>query len=258
MTTDVLRRPIVIGLVVGAVIVFGWWQMLWQPQATALADARHKEQVESSNLYQAGQRLGHLKHLGAISPQMAALDQKISAAVPRTDDLDGFLLALNGAAAQAGVALQAVSPSAQAPHLTGLTSIAVNLSVSGSYFSVQSFLDALRAGDRLVVVDSLSESPGGTDPKAGDVVASVGVHLLTGLAPSSVPPGPQAAPSARGTTSTNGSSASSAGGGPATTAPTATVPNGVISGPVGKARSAVTALNNASAQTDAATGGGGH
>lgn len=182
-----VRRPAALGLVAAVLVLVAWWQLLWQPQSAALAEARRQGAQASTNLYQAGQRLGHLKHLAATADQMASLDQRVSAAVPPHDDLDGFLLSLNAMSHAAAVQVRSVSPSPPAPGPGGLSQIAVSLSVSGGYFDVQRFLDAVKGGPRLVVIDGISEGPQSTDARAGgsSVVAQISAHLLTGLARSS-------------------------------------------------------------------------
>lgn len=293
--TATLRRPALVGVVVAATLVFGWWHLLWQPQTAALADARRQEQQESTNLYQAGQRLGHLKHLAATSAQMTSLDKRLTAAVPSGDDLDGFLLALNAVAQSSGVEVQSISPSppaagtgspgavapgvasgalpsgASAPLGPGagaapqgaarLTPISVTMSVNGSYFAVQRLLDALRSGERLIVIDSLNEAPGADKGDSSVVSASITAHLLSGLAPAPAPggggaPAPRVAPAGGAAGAAAGSAMApgrSAAPGSSTRPPT-TAGSGIISGPVGKARTVVTAQNNASDQTNAATG----
>ena len=87
---------------------------------------------------------------------------------------------------------------------------------------MQHFLDLLRASQRIVVVDSLSETPNrsGTKSAPGGVQVALAAHILTGLAA----PKPAVAAVIAA---------------PPTTAP----PTGVISGPVTRARNAVAALN---------------
>jgi Tfp pilus assembly protein PilO len=105
-----LRRPAAAGVLVGLVIVVAWWQLLWNPQSSALAQAQSAQQAASTGLIGAGQTLGHLKHLEQISPQLVALEQRLSAAVPTGPSLDTFLISVNQMAESAGVDLQTVAP----------------------------------------------------------------------------------------------------------------------------------------------------
>jgi len=237
------RRPAVLAVIAGVVLALLWWKFAWEPQGAELSSARRDQQQESANLYTAGQKLGHLKHLAAIAPKLSALDQKLAAAAPPADELNTAIEALNTAADSAGVTLKSLSPG-QLGSAAGLAPIPVSLAVSGDYLSIQQFLDELKTASRLFVVDGLTESAAGGASGSLAISATVTGHLLSGLAPSPVLPGvtgpaPAPAPSPPG----------------AKIAPTG---NGVISGPVNAARNAVSAANSATAQAEAqtsATGG---
>ena len=177
-----LRRPAVAAAGIGIVLVFAWWQLLMKPQSAALADAHRRSAQASTALFQTGQRLGHLKHLATNSAQLVALDQRLRAAIPPGDDLDGFLLSLNAMAQTSNVAVRSLTPSAQAPASGGLSSMAIRMSVEGGYFDVQRFLDALKAGERLVLIDGLSETPiGGQASTGSKISAQITAHLLSGM-----------------------------------------------------------------------------
>ncbi len=214
-----LRRPAAAGVLVGLLIVLAWWQLLWKPQSAQLNAARQQQNQATADLVTASQKLGHLKHLQLISPQLTALEQQIDKAIPANDDLDAFLLDLDAEAQAAGVQLLSISPSAPSGG-AGYSAISLQLSMTAPYFSVQRFLDELRTGNRLVVIDSLTENPQGSSA----VSASLTAHILTGLAPES-----RAAAKAAST-------------------PTTAAPSGIISGPVSRAHSAVNALNQATAE----------
>jgi len=195
-----LRRPATAGVLVGLLIIVAWWQLLWNPQSSALARTQSAEQTASTGLIEAGQTLGHLKHLQQISPQLVALEQRLSAAVPSGPSLDTFLISVNEMAESAGVDLQSVAPTPPPSSVTttpttaatatgALTSTAISLSLTGGYFNMQRFLDELNTGSRLVVIDSLAEAPAvsggsnsGSDGGAGTVGATIRVHILSGLA----------------------------------------------------------------------------
>ena len=179
--TASLRRPATAGVLVALVLVLGWWQLLWNPQSAALAAAHQQEQEQTTGLYQAGQTLGHLKHLQIISGRLAAMEHQVSAAVPATDDLDQFLLSLNALAQSDGVTLANVWPGPPSVS-AGMSTIQIEVSVVGGYGDVERFLEGMRKGSRLVVVDSLTEAPTTTGGAAGTVSATVDIHLLSGLA----------------------------------------------------------------------------
>ena len=217
-----LRRPAVIGALLCLVFVLGWWQLLWKPQGAALAAAHKKDQQESSNLVTVEQTLGHLKHLQVISPKLAALEARLTSAAPTDDQLDQVLLAVNGLVQSNGITVQTLSVGQPTGSTTGLATMQLHFAGGGDYFAVQDFLDGLRNMPRLMVVDALSES-GNKSAKGGSdaVTFTLSAHLFTGL----TPPPPAAAQAA------------------AAPPPTTAAPTGIISGPVTKAKNAVSAAN---------------
>ena len=177
-----VRRPAVAAVVVAILLVLAWWQVLWQPQSAALADAHRRGAQASAALFDTGQRLGHLKRLAVNSAELAALDQRLDAAAPAGDDLDGFLLSLNAMAQASNVLVRSLVPTNPVPGPGGLTSIGVRMTVEGGYFDVQHLLDALKSGPRLVVLDGLTETPMGGQATSGSrVSAQLSTHLLSGL-----------------------------------------------------------------------------
>jgi Tfp pilus assembly protein PilO len=217
--SSALRRPAAVGVLIALLFLGAWWKLLWEPQGSALAKARSQTAAASTNLYSVEQNIGHLKHLQLISPKLAALEQKVSDAAPTNDQVDQFVLTLNALAQQANVGVGAISLTQPAAVPGSLSTIGVHLSVSGDYFAVEGFLDALRAASRVVIVDSLAEAPQQKNGKNSGVSATLGLHLLTGLS------GP--APAVQ----------------TLLTPPTTAAPNGTISGPVTKAKNAVAGAN---------------
>jgi len=222
-----LRRPAAVGVLVALVVLGGWFKLLWEPQGAALAAAHRQALAASTNLFTVEQSLGHLKHLKTLAPQMAALEQKLSAAAPATDQVDQLIVTLNDLSQQAGVTIGAISFSSPTVSPGSVATLSVHLSVTGNYFAVQQFLDSLRSSPRIVIIDSLSETPTATAGRPGGntVGLSLAAHVLTGLvAPSPAVQKALAAP------------------------PTTAVPTGIISGPVTKARNAVANANANSTQ----------
>jgi Tfp pilus assembly protein PilO len=216
----------VLGVLVGLVVVGGWWQLLWQPQGAAVTAAHRQDAQATSNLVTVEQNVAHLKHLQTISATLAALEQRLSNAVPPSDELDQILLSLNSLAQAAGVAVHSISPSRPSAVTAGsLQTMGLQLAGQGDYFAVQSFLDSLRSSTRLIVVDSITEAPTGKT-NSGQVSLTVSMHLFAGL------PGPSAA-------AVRAESAPT---------PTTKPPTGIISGPVTKAKNTVNALNARSSQ----------
>jgi Tfp pilus assembly protein PilO len=208
------------GVLVALVLAGAWYKLLWQPAGAAITKAHGQTTSASSNLVSVEQSIGHLKHLQLISPKLAVLEQKLSAAAPATAGVDRFILTLNALSLQTGVTLGGISFSPPTAVPGSLSSIAVSFTVDGDYFAVQGFLDAMRASSRIVVIDSLAEAPAQKGTKtSGEVNASLATHILTGLvAPPRVVQN-------------------------LLSPPTTKAPTGIISGPVTKAKNAVASAN---------------
>ncbi len=223
--TKALRRPAAVGVLVAIVLAGGWYKLLWQPAGNAITKAHSQTTSASTNLYSVEQSIGHLKHLQLISPKLDVLEHKLSAAAPATPDVDQFILTLNSVSEETGVTLGGLSFSQPTAVPGSLSSVGVRFTVNGDYFAVQGFLDALRAGSRIVVIDSLAEAPAQKGGKtSGGVGVSLAAHLLTGLVAPPLVVQNLLSP------------------------PTTKAPTGIISGPVTKAKNAV-ASSNASTAT---------
>jgi hypothetical protein len=123
--------------------------------------------------------------------------------------------------------------------LGGLTNITLQLSINGAYFDVERFLDRLRDGPRLVVIDAVSLSPGDTTVGAGAgairgngtaVTASIVARLF--MLGGAVPPGANPPP----VTATHAGT-------------------GVIEAPINAARTTANAASATAKAIPAATGG---
>jgi Tfp pilus assembly protein PilO len=226
-------RPALIGIICAMVIVGLWYELFWSPQSRAMSAARQHEADAAQALFVAQQRLGHLKHLSVISPAMRALDARLTAAMPDEDAVDAFIIGVNNEAVASGVTLSALSFATP----SGST-IGVQMSVTGGYFAVERFFDAMRDGPRVIVLDSLSLTPGGTAGPDGTMLAvTIGGHLL------------EAKTGTRVAFSTPVRS---------TPAPGAAVQgNGVLATPITKAKSTAAAASaSANASANAAASGG--
>jgi Tfp pilus assembly protein PilO len=213
-----------------------WYELAWSAQGQAVATAHSSEQTATNALLTAEQRLGHLKHLSVKSGALDAAGAKLAAAVPSQDDLDGLLLELNGDAAAAGVTVKTLGATQPAVGASAATPIPLQLTVSGGYFAIQHFLDLLRDGQRLVVVDTLSLASE-TAPSNGAVASGQGTDLTANIAgrvfmakgSSSLSPSPL--PVSRSVTGT-----------------------GVLETPINSARTAASNASAAAKATDVTTG----
>jgi Tfp pilus assembly protein PilO len=167
-------RAIVIGVAAAMAMIGFWYQLAWSAQGRAVASAQADQRAASAGLLTAEQRLGHLKHLSVKSGALDVAAAKMAAAIPSQDSLDSFLLEVNGDAAASVVTVSAIGVTQPGPAAL-TTPIPLQLTVSGGYFAILHFLDLLRDGPRLVVIDRLALAPASvlshTTPVAGQGTA---------------------------------------------------------------------------------------
>jgi Tfp pilus assembly protein PilO len=212
-------RAVLVGLAASLALLAVWYELLWSPQATAIAAANRKQQAATTQLVVAEQRLGHLKRLSAKASALDASAAKVANSLPDHDDLDNFLVAVNGAAQAAGVSLTNVgvtppavtasNPSGGSASLAGVSTIPLSLAVNGGYFAIQRFLGLLRDGQRLIVIDTVALSGGGAPtggaptggaaangprPDGTQLSASIGARLF--MIKGTTPPGQNPSPAA--------------------------------------------------------------
>ena len=169
---------------------------------------------------------------------MNQLVVRLDGAVPNNDDLDGIITTLNNDAGQAGVGLSSLAVTQPGTTTHGsANAIPLQISVGGGYFAVHRFLDEMRDGSRLIVVDTVSLSSG-SSASAGNgtsltatITARAFITTGTAVAPVATPAVLPKASSAAGT--------------------------GVLESPIDKARATAAAASAAAAnEAKAGTTGG--
>jgi Tfp pilus assembly protein PilO len=146
------------------VVLAVWYQLVWKPQGRSIVSAHERQNRATAALFTAEQRLGHLKHLAAESAQFTALSDRLNAAIPAQDHLDAVITDVNAEAASAGLSLSGLTFATPAASSTGVQILPAHLSLTGGYFSLLRFLDELRNGPRLVVIDTMSVSSASASP----------------------------------------------------------------------------------------------
>ena len=179
-----MTRKSMILMAAGAVaLLLVWFLLLWQPKGRELADARARSEQATMTLDQLQLRLARLQALserrGELDVELARLRQ----AVPDHAGVASFLLDTDAAAKAAGVEFLSVSP--QEPQVgDGASFVAVSMDISGGYHQVLDFLDRLMEMPRVVVIDSITATPGSTDALTSPpLTVSLGGRMFTTAAP---------------------------------------------------------------------------
>jgi Tfp pilus assembly protein PilO len=171
------RVPLLVAL--GLVIVIaGWYVALWSPQHAALKTAETKKAAAVSTQSQLSSQLGQLRALQRGLPADAAALQKSLSALPTAVSIDTVIDQINAVALSTGVAWTnesqsvtgaasgSTTPPATGTATTGLSTVGLTLTISGTYHAVTTFVSSLELLPRLVVIDTLQYSPSSTTVSA--------------------------------------------------------------------------------------------
>ena len=195
------------------VLVLLWWFLLWSPRNKDYNDAAAQAQAAQAQVDQLQAQYNRLYSIKQQIPRLQASLAKMQVAIPDKPQLDQIILAINGAANQSGVEVDAITPTpptASGGANAAPPSIRVSLSVKAGYNELLDFMDRLDALPRIVVIDSvnMSGTSGGGSVGSAELTVSMSLRLFVTTAP----------PAAGSTTTTT----APAGGTTTTTTPGAT------------------------------------
>lgn len=186
------QRAVGITVAVGLLLVLAWYFLLWSPQGKKLSAATKRRDDARTQTQQLQAQLQRLKAAQQNEAAKLAQLERLTAAIPDQPNLAQFILDTNNAAAQSGVTFLSISPSppaaaagaaaapaggaaapapaaGQTPAGGGASTsaaptrpaeIRLSLSVTGGYFQVLDFMNRLDQLPRLIVIDTLTVSPG--------------------------------------------------------------------------------------------------
>lgn len=159
------RRVPLIAAGAAVLLVAVWYLMLWSPQAKNLKAAHKAHAAAVSKIASLQSQEGQLRALVKEIPADNARFAQLEAAFPNNPQLDQALNLFQQAAAASGVSISTFAPTvansgSSAAMKGGEPSVGLQLSVRGNPAQVTSFLAALAALPRTVVVDSVSLASG--------------------------------------------------------------------------------------------------
>jgi Tfp pilus assembly protein PilO len=170
---------ILTALGVVGVLAAGWF-VLVSPQRAHVSDLKTKAASEQSATAQLQTQVAQLKQQQNGEPAQQRKLMKIASQIPDNPQLPALIRELSDAAHKAGVSLDSLAPAQpllQAPAATTtpgavapppLAQIPVTISVTGSYFNIESFMRSLEHLDRALLTKGLTVGPatGSSDAKA--------------------------------------------------------------------------------------------
>ncbi len=194
------RMPLIAGIVMAALVVMAFLFLVSPKRAqvsqaeTTLDDARAQE-------FTLRAQVASLKQAEAEAPTNRRIIRQVEQQLPPTADPQGFILLLKNAADKAGVDLTQQTIGTPTAGANGVTTIPINLSLTGSYFSQDEYLFQLETLPRAAKVVSVSMAPAGTagaTTTSGQLTMQVTMELYT----TDVSAGPGSDPGPTGGTAT--------------------------------------------------------
>src|SRR5215210_7430251 len=154
------RAPLIAGIVM-AVIAILVFLFLVNPKRAQVSEAEAKlEEARSQEITLQSQKAS-LEQARAEAPTNRKIIRLVEQQLPPTADPQGFILLLENAAVKAGVDLTTEGIGNPVTGVTGVTSIPITLTLSGTYFALDEYLFQLETLPRAAKVISVTMSPGG-------------------------------------------------------------------------------------------------
>ena len=212
-----------IGLIVGGdllLLLVGWFLLIGPQRATASSIVQATAAAEAQ-LIEAKRPVVKVKPPAAIvQPEIKTANlYSLAKAMPSTVDQPDLLLELDQIARAAGVDVSTISfGESQASLTDGFSTVAINISFTGDFYSITDLLYRLRSqvavrngelqtSGRLFAVGTVGLSPAGTGP--ANLTATIGINAYVfGGAPAAAP-APAAVPTSTDTSATTTTAPSS-------------------------------------------------
>ena len=204
------RNVLIIAGAAFLAVVLAWFFLFYSPLGDDLKSAQDSVSLEEGKTQDLQTTLTRLTATAKNATQQQAQLRKFDQAIPQKPDEGEFIIELNKIATSAGIKLLSVSPSP--PSAVGSSStIALTISIEGSFFQVKNYLTQLESLERLVIIDGLNISAGGgssTSESSSSDTTALSV-TITGRVFTRATPAPAAGTPSTPSTTTPGSSTSS-------------------------------------------------
>lgn len=191
------RRALIFGAIGSVVLILLWYFLLWSPRQGEIEAAQTRTETAEQKSATLEREIDRLQEAQRDEPLKQARRAELQAAAPDDAALGQFILDANAAANASGIEFMTIAQTPPSPgEGGGLSVISLNFSVAGGYFQILDFMNRLTDLQRLVVIDSVSLSPG----DLGRLSASLGTRMFTTATGISAPTTTTTAPPATTTT----------------------------------------------------------
>jgi Tfp pilus assembly protein PilO len=170
-------KNLAVGALAALLTLALWWNFLLKPSRSEASKVKAETAVERTKLQPLQAQLAQAQtdqaHAAAFKAQLASLQR----AVPDSPALAAFIRNANATADASQISWQSVTHAAPIPDATGVSSIAVGITIKGTYGQVMAYLSRMASLERLLVIDGVQFASSGTestDPGANPAAASTG------------------------------------------------------------------------------------
>jgi Tfp pilus assembly protein PilO len=177
------RAPIIAGIVMAVIAVLAFLFVV-NPKRAQVSEAEGKLDTARTEEISLQSQKASLEQAKAEAPTNRKIIRQVQQQLPPTADPQGLILLLENAAVKAGVDLSQESIGNPLAGASGVTSIPITLSLSGTYFALDEYLFQLETLPRAAKVVSVTLSPGGatsttTTTTTGTLTMQVTMELYT-------------------------------------------------------------------------------
>jgi Tfp pilus assembly protein PilO len=174
------NRALVLFVVAAVAIVALWWFFVYSPLGDDLDQAKDDTAAAEAQTASLRAQLQQLEDIEDRSTEIDAEIMRLDSLVPENPDLASFILAANEIALQSGIDWLSITPSPPQADPSGLGVISMQITIQGGFFQTLDYLNRLENLQRLVIVDSIDTSAGGTTE--GGITTGSGPALSISLA----------------------------------------------------------------------------
>lgn len=160
-------RVIAVGALLVVVVVIAWNALFFGPAGEDVTKAKARNTAAVQSQAQLDAQLKSLEDIVKRGPEFQAQLEKLSSAVPKKVDLEGFLRSAYAIKVASGVDWVSIQPSTPALGASGTSEVSMQISINGGFYQVLDYLNRFEALRRLVVIDGINITTGAAPATGG-------------------------------------------------------------------------------------------
>lgn len=176
LSLDQVKSPIILGVIGGLIVLLLVWWFAWMaPEQHKLSSVRAQQSADQTTVAQLQAEIAQLQAEAAQVQKSLPYLKKAVTAIPPAPDPGGIVNEIDGLANKTHVTFSSITdntvvpPAATAtttgtPTTTGVSTIPIQFTISGSHKAVFAFMEGFYSLPRLMTISSVALTPGGTNP----------------------------------------------------------------------------------------------